>query len=195
MLGAVIVIAQHRLDLLQRHLLLGGEGDRELATGIHRLLERGVEHLLDSPDSRIVIGAVPLVIAGIGFREVENPILLRMVEPLLGGKLNQILRSHHVGTGWIVLLQAALIAGSEIVIFRQTLRHPVMAGGSLQIPELVIIHHGDTKSLSRAYGLDDVAKQGDRLVGRCGPGEQHIGNVILGDPLIFHIGVKGERFG
>ncbi|MNZ76687.1 hypothetical protein D3C78_952040 [compost metagenome] len=116
-----------------------------------------------------------------------------LIEPLLRRKLDEIFRAHHVGTLGIVLLQAPLIARGEILVVGYTLRHPVVAGRGFQIPELVIVHDGNAEALARPYGLDDVTKQGDRLAGRAGAGEQHIRNVILGDALVLDVRIEGER--
>ena len=150
MLRVVVVGAEALLDVTEGELLVRLEEDGEVVLR-HVLLLGGGVHLLQVPDARVAVGGVELLVAGIGLVEVEvalvEVVLLRKVDQILGGEVIGLILG-------VIVTEAALVAGDEVLVLGDAGGEPAVTGGSLEVPHLVLIDEADPEALGDAVLLD-----------------------------------------
>ena len=83
----------------------------------------------------------------------------RIIEPVLDSEFDQVVRGQIVRlVQWIVLAEAALIAGDEVLIFGHTCGEPAVPRGGLQIPDLMAVDEADTEAFRHAVLGDQSTK-------------------------------------
>ena len=138
--SCLVVVAQNSLHVCERDFLFRSGKDGEAAALSNVLLQRRSQHLLNLPDARIVVGDVSVVVADVRLGKVECAVLLGIVEAVFLCPADERFGGHEVRTLRIVLLQPALIAGSKVLVLRETLREPLMPRPGFEVPGLVLIN-------------------------------------------------------
>ena len=195
MFGAVIVVAKHRLHVFNGELLFGLEVDRIRAAFVGLLFKARVEELLDLPDARVVVDAVAGVVTGVGLGEVEFAVLLRIVEAVLFSPAHERLGGHEVAALGVVLLQTALVAGSEVRVLRGAVGKPLVARAGFEVPDFLRVDEDDAEAFAGADRFNDGAENGDAFARGLGAGEDHVMNVVLGDPRLLVVRIKLQGLG
>ena len=149
-LRVVVVRAEALLDVTEGELLVRLEEDGEVVLR-HVLLLGGSVHLLQVPDARVAVGGVELLIPCIGLVEVE----VALIEVVLLGEVDQILGGEVIGLILgVVVAEAALVAGDEVLVLGDAGGEPAVTGGGLEVPHLVLVDEADAEALSDAVLLD-----------------------------------------
>ena len=78
-LGSLEVVAQNRFGILDSYFLFRREIHGEVASLLRILRECGIEHLLDNPNTRVVINAISPVIACVGLGKIKFSVRFRFV--------------------------------------------------------------------------------------------------------------------
>ena len=110
---------------------LGGLGEDGEGVLRHVILDRRAELALQPPHAWIVVRGVEFDIAYVGSVEVKFA-LGWVVEPVLDGELNEVVRGQVIGIVLrVILAEAALIAGDEVLIFGDARGEPAVSRGRL----------------------------------------------------------------
>ena len=116
--------------------------------------------------------------------EVERS-LLRVVETVFLGKLNEVWRGHEVVVvDGIIDAETTLVACCEVFSLGHFAGQPAVTAGCFEIPYLLTVNKADTESLGNTMFLYQHAQPFHALACSADIGQHNVENGILGYPVL-----------
>ena len=199
--GALVVGAQHVLDILDGHLALRLTGPRDVVGGGLVVGVRAVPHLvvrveeaLHVPGARGVVHVVGVGVGAEGIARVERGSVLHREVQMVGfDEFGKVFGTHvrFLVTQSVLKVEfvdTELVRHGHVGLVRHALGNPVMAAHSFQPPDFVGVGEGDAIHLVGAEFLKQRAEALDALA--CGLDiRQHDGQEVLFADAAGHLGL------